>query len=62
VARDRPERQIEERRRQLRVDPLVGLDLTVAEVEERLPADESPRAACPSPQVCGIRLASGRIL
>ena len=45
VGGDRADRQVEERRRDLRVDPLVRLDLAVAEVEERLPADEAPRGA-----------------
>ena len=45
VARDRAERQVEERRRDLRVDLLVRLHLAVAEVEEGLPADEPPRRA-----------------
>ena len=40
----------------LRVDPLVGLDLAVAEVEERLPADEAARRAAAAAQVGGVRL------
>src|SRR5512132_4009685 len=38
--RDGGQRQVEQRRGELRVDPLVRLHLTVAEVEECLPADE----------------------
>src|SRR5437867_6796727 len=57
MARDRPERKIEERCRDLRVDSLVRLHVPVAEVEEGLPTDEAPRRACTSAQVDRIRLA-----
>ncbi len=61
VARDRAEREIEERRRDHRVDLLVRLHLPVAEVEERLPADEAPRGASTAAQVdrIGLPLARG---
>ena len=57
MAGDRSERQVEERRRQLRVDLLVRLHLPVAEVEERLPADEPPRRARAAAEVVGVRVA-----
>ena len=44
----------EERRRDLRVDPLVVLHLPVAEIEEGLPADEAPRRAEASAEVVGV--------
>ena len=43
--------------RDLRVDRLVRLDLAVAEIEERLPADEPARRPTPSAQVVGIGVA-----
>jgi hypothetical protein len=50
----------EEWRRDLVVDLLVGLDVTVLEVEERLPTDESPRRAESATQVRGIETRRGR--
>src|SRR6266496_3716052 len=59
---DRAERQIEQRRRDPRIDPLVRLHVAVAEIEEGLPTDEAPRRACSSAQVNRIRLSlAGRI-
>src|SRR5262249_56167851 len=49
VRGDCAERQVEERRRDLRVDQLVRLHLPVSEVEERLPADEPARRAEAAP-------------
>ena len=54
VARDRAEGQVEERRRDLGVELLVRLHLAIAEVEERLPADEPARRTTPAAQVGGI--------
>ena len=45
VARDRTDGRWNSGVEMLRVDPLVRLHLAVAEVEERLPADEPPRRA-----------------
>ena len=60
MARDRPERQREERRRDLAVDQFVALDLAVLEIEERLPADESTWRAESAPQIRGVETGRGR--
>src|SRR5512144_978699 len=49
--RDGGQRQVEQRCGELRVDPLVRLHLTVAEVEECLPADEPARRSRAAAQV-----------
>src|SRR5436190_15256852 len=54
---DGTDRQAEERRRDLRVDPFVVLDLTVAEIEEGLPANEAPGRPEASAEV--VRIGAG---
>src|SRR6266542_2867191 len=62
---DRAERQVEQRRGDVGVDPLVlphGRGVVAAEVEERLPADEPAWRTRPATKVDGVGLAlPGRV-
>ena len=56
VARNRAEGKVEQWGGDLRIDALIWPDVTITEVEERLPADKPPRCPASPAQVVGIEL------